>query len=149
MSMHAPHNTETQHMLSTPHFARMKRSAIFINTARGPTVNELALIEALERGQIAAAGLDVLECEPPDPSNPLLRMQNVIVTPHCASATTRARPTSRRRTAREVAMVLRGRWPLSCVNPTALTPAPSRMQQLHRTRFGWRKPKPRALEPSL
>jgi D-3-phosphoglycerate dehydrogenase len=83
-------------------------------------VDEPALIAALESGEIAAAGLDVLELEPPEPDNPLLAMENVIVTPHVASATSRMRPESRRRAGREVALVLRGRWPMSCVNPAVL-----------------------------
>jgi D-3-phosphoglycerate dehydrogenase len=62
----------------------------------------------------------VLEQEPPAPDNPLLSMPNVLVTPHVASASTRMRPETRRRAAREVALVLRGRWPMSCVNPTVL-----------------------------
>jgi D-3-phosphoglycerate dehydrogenase len=98
----------------------MKPTAAVINTARGPLIDEVALIEALRAGRIAGAGLDVLEQEPPAPDNPLLFMDNVVVTPHVASATTRMRPETRRRAAREVALVLRGRWPMSCVNPTVL-----------------------------
>ena len=78
------------------------------------------MIRALESGQIAAAGLDVLEQEPPDPENPLLAMENVILTPHAASATDRMRPETRRRVGREVRLVLDGKWPMSCVNPTVL-----------------------------
>ena len=66
----------------------------------------------------------MLEQEPPDPQNPLLFMPNVIVTPHVASASTRMRPTARRRVGREVSLVLRGRWPMSCVNPTVLPKTP-------------------------
>jgi D-3-phosphoglycerate dehydrogenase len=91
-----------------------------INTARGPIIDELALIEALSSGAIAGAGLDVLEQEPPELDNPLFGMENVVLTPHVASATTRMRPETRRRVGREVALVLRGRWPMSCVNPTVL-----------------------------
>ena len=120
ISMHPPHNDETDKMMSTAQFEAMKKTAVLINCGRGPTVDEPALIAALESGEIAAAGLDVLAQEPPEPDNPLLHMNNVIVTPHVASATTRMRPESRRRTGREVALVLRGRWPLSCVNPTVL-----------------------------
>lgn len=120
VSIHAPHNAETHHAFSTDAFARMKSSAILINAARGKLVDEAALIEALRAGEIAGAGLDVLENEPPDPNNPLLTMENVVVTPHVASATTRMRPVSRRRAAREVRMVLSGRWPMSAVNPTVL-----------------------------
>lgn len=120
LSVHAPHNEETEHAFSSDAFARMKDTAVIVNTARGPIIDESALIEALQRGAIAGAGLDVLEQEPPDPMNPLFAMENVVVTPHVASATTRMRPETRRRVGREVALVLRGRWPMSCVNPTVL-----------------------------
>ena len=116
ISVHAPHNEETEHSFSTDALARMKNTAVIVNTARGPIIDEAALIDALERGVIAVAGLDVLEQEPPDPGNPLFGMENVVVTPHVASATTRMRPETRRRAAREVALVLRGRWPMSCVS---------------------------------
>jgi D-3-phosphoglycerate dehydrogenase len=118
LSIHAPLNDETFHAIDAAALARMKRTAIVINTARGPLIDEPALIEALTGGVIAGAGLDVLEAEPPSGNNPLLTMENVLVTPHVASATTRMR--TRRRVGREVALVLRGRWPMSCVNPTVL-----------------------------
>ena len=118
--MHAPHNEETQHSFSANEFARMKNTAIIINTARGPIIDEVALIQALQSQVIAGAGLDVLEQEPPAIDNPLLIMENVLISPHVASATTRMRPETRRRVGREVALVLRGRWPMSCVNPTVL-----------------------------
>jgi D-3-phosphoglycerate dehydrogenase len=73
---------ETRHLIGAPQFALMKPSAYFVNVARGPIVDEAALIEALRTGGIAGAGLDVFEQEPVDPGNPLLRMDNVIVTPH-------------------------------------------------------------------
>ena len=120
LSIHSPHNEETEHTFSHDAFAQMKETAVVINTARGPIIDELALIEALSSGAIAGAGLDVLEQEPPEPDNPLLSMENVVLTPHVASATTRMRPETRRRVGREVAMVLRGRWPMGCVNPTVL-----------------------------
>ncbi len=120
LSIHAPHNAETEHAIDADALARMKPTAAVINTARGPIIDELALIEALRAGTIAGAGLDVLEQEPPATDNPLLTMDNVVMTPHVASATTRMRPETRRRAAREVALVLRGRWPMSCVNPTVL-----------------------------
>jgi D-3-phosphoglycerate dehydrogenase / 2-oxoglutarate reductase len=120
VSIHTPHNAETEHIFNAEALARMKPTAILINTARGPLIDEPALIAALRDGVIAGAGLDVLEQEPPAPDNPLLTMDNAVVTPHVASATTRMRPETRRRAGREVAMVLRGRWPMSCVNPTVL-----------------------------
>ncbi len=124
LSIHSPHNDETEHAFDHAAFAQMKSTAVVINTARGPIIDEPALIEALRSGVIAGAGLDVLEQEPPEPDNPLLTMENVVVTPHVASATTRMRPETRRRVGREVALVLRGRWPMSCVNPTVLPRVP-------------------------
>jgi D-3-phosphoglycerate dehydrogenase len=75
-------NEETRHLISTAQFALMKRTAFFINVSRGPVVDEPALIAALQSGRIAGAALDVFEQEPVDPANPLLAMDNVIVTPH-------------------------------------------------------------------
>jgi D-3-phosphoglycerate dehydrogenase len=120
LSIHAPHNAETEHAINAAALAQMKPTAVIINTARGPIIDEAALIDALRNGRLAGAGLDVLEQEPPRPDNPLLQMENVLVTPHVASASTRMRPETRRRVGREVALVLRGRWPMSCVNPTVL-----------------------------
>ena len=124
ISVHAPHNEETHHAFSTDAFAKMKATSIIINTARGPIIDEHALIDALQTGAIAGAGLDVLEQEPPSTENPLLSMENVLVSPHVASATTRMRPETRRRVGREVALVLRNKWPISCVNPTVLPKVP-------------------------
>jgi D-3-phosphoglycerate dehydrogenase len=118
--MHAPATQSAHHLLTEEHFRSMKRSAIFVNTGRGPTVDEAALIKALEEGWIAAAGLDVLEQEPPAPTNPLLRMDQVILTAHVASASARFDPARRRRVGQELALVLSGRWPRSCVNPSVL-----------------------------
>ncbi|MEM7097232.1 MAG: C-terminal binding protein [Pseudomonadota bacterium] len=120
ISVHTPHNGETEHAFNSEAFGQMKETAVIINTARGPIIDEKALIHALQSKQIAGAGLDVLEQEPPDLDNPLFAMENVVVTPHVASATTRMRPETRRRVGREVALVLRGKWPMSCVNPTVL-----------------------------
>lgn len=120
LSIHVPLNEETRHLLGADAFAQMKSSAVVINTARGPIIDEADLIQALSDNVIAGAGLDVLEQEPPDSDNPLLAMSNVVITPHVASATNRMRPETRRRVGREVALVLRNRWPMSCVNPTVL-----------------------------
>jgi D-3-phosphoglycerate dehydrogenase len=75
-------NEETFHLVGANEFAQMKPTAYFINVSRGPVVDEAALIEALRAGRIAGAALDVFEQEPVDPANPLLAMDNVIVTPH-------------------------------------------------------------------
>lgn len=117
LSVHTPLNDETHHMIGAKEFKAMKATAALLNTARGPIIDEQALIQALQTGEIAAAGIDVAETEPPAEDNPLRAMDNVLVTPHSAAATTRARPEARRRAAREVALVLSGRWPMSCVNP--------------------------------
>jgi phosphoglycerate dehydrogenase-like enzyme len=75
-------NDETRHLVGVRSFAQMKPEAFFVNVARGPIVDESALIEALRAGRIAGAALDVFEHEPVDADNPLLAMENVIVTPH-------------------------------------------------------------------
>ncbi len=120
VSMHAPGTAGAHHLLTEDHFRSMKPGALFINTGRGATVDEAALTKALQEGWIGGAGLDVLEQEPPAPANPLLRMDNVIVTPHVASASARMDPARWRRVGQEIALVLSGRWPMSCVNPSVL-----------------------------
>jgi D-3-phosphoglycerate dehydrogenase len=120
ISMHAPARPEVHHMLKEQHFRQMKPTAIFINTGRGPTVQEEALIKALQEGWIAHAALDVLEVEPPSHNNPLLRMENVTLTAHVASASARFDEARKRRVGNELALVLSGKWPMSCVNPAVL-----------------------------
>ncbi len=120
VSMHAPATPEAQGMLQEKHFRLMKTSAIFINVGRGPTVDEAALIKALQEGWIAHAGLDVLETEPPGHDNPLLGMGNVTLSAHNASASSRFDPARKRRVGENLALVLSGRWPISCVNPAVL-----------------------------
>lgn len=87
VSLHVPATAETRRLLGTPQFEEMKRSAILINTSRGSVVDEPALIKALEAGTIAGAGLDVFEREPVSPDNPLLKMDNVVLSPHIAAGT--------------------------------------------------------------
>ena len=120
VSMHAPATREAEGMLTEKHFRMMKKSAIFINTGRGPTVQESALIKALQEGWIAHAGLDVLETEPPARDNPLLAMTNVTLSAHTASASARFDPARKRHVGRELALLLGGKWPMSCVNPAVL-----------------------------
>jgi len=120
LSVHSPLNQETRGILSTAQFEKMKDTAVVVSTCRGAVIDEIALIEALQEGQIAAAGLDVLAQEPPSPENPLFQMRNVILTPHVAAQSNRMRREARRRVGREVSLVLSGRWPMSCVNPTVL-----------------------------
>ncbi len=120
VSMHAPLNSETRQMLTARHFEEMKQSAIFVNNGRGGTVDEKALIQALQKGQISGAALDVFEIEPLAPESPLLTMSNVLCSPHVASASERMWPEALRRMGREIATVLTGRWPRSAVNPGVL-----------------------------
>jgi D-3-phosphoglycerate dehydrogenase / 2-oxoglutarate reductase len=120
VSMHAPATPEAEGMLMEKHFRMMKKTAIFINTGRGPTVQEAGLIKALQEGWIAHAGLDVLEIEPPGNNNPILGMTNVTLSAHTASASARFDPARKRHVGRELALVLNGKWPMSCVNPAVL-----------------------------
>ncbi|HYX01511.1 MAG TPA: NAD(P)-dependent oxidoreductase, partial [Reyranella sp.] len=87
---------------------------------RGSTVDEGAMIKALQEGWIAGAGLDVLETEPVGHNNPLLGMDNVILTAHVASASNRFDMARKRRVGAELTLVLSGKWPRACVNPSVL-----------------------------
>ncbi|HAQ07324.1 MAG TPA: hypothetical protein DCR24_07315, partial [Bacillus bacterium] len=89
----------------------IKKEAFIINTARGPVIDEQALIRALESGQIAGAGLDVTEIEPIMKNNPLLKMENVIITPHIAWYSEESELELKRKTATNVADVLSGYYP--------------------------------------
>lgn len=84
ISLHAPLTPETRHVVDAKRLEQMKSSAFLINTARGPLIEEEALALALEKGQIAGAGLDVLSTEPPKADNPLLNAKNCVITPHIA-----------------------------------------------------------------
>ena len=120
ISNHLPATESANRLIREEHFQKMKRTALYISTGRGPTTDETALIKALDEGLIAGAGLDVLEQEPPGNNNPLLKMDNVILTAHVASASARFDPARRRRVGLELSLVLSGRWPMSCVNPSVL-----------------------------
>jgi D-3-phosphoglycerate dehydrogenase len=129
VSMHLPDTPETRGFLKEHHFRQMKKNAIFVTTGRGPTVNEAALIKALEEKWIAGAGLDVFEIEPTRPDNPLHRMPHIILSPHNASASSRFDPARKRRVGQELALTLQGKWPMSCVNPTVLAKSSLRRWQ--------------------
>jgi D-3-phosphoglycerate dehydrogenase len=122
ISAHCPLNEKTRHLIGEAQFRLMKPTSLFVNTGRGPVVDEAALIKALQEGWIAGAGLDVLEKEPPDPSNPLLHMGNVIVTPHIASASDLARVERARWMGIEMGRVLNGRWPIHGLVNRGVTP---------------------------
>jgi len=116
VSIHTPLNKETRHLLGEEELRQMKPSAYLINTARGAVVDEAALIKALEEKRIAGAGLDVFEREPIDPENPLLQMDNVVVSPHCCSHSVASLNRLKRSVGQEAARVLSGRWPKNVVN---------------------------------
>src|SRR5690606_10632435 len=107
VSLHVPLLPSTHHLISTAELKLMKKTAFLINTSRGPVVNETALVKALAKKQIAGAGLDVYECEPLIDCNPndtyeLRKLDNVVLTPHTASATTEARQAMSRTVAENI-----------------------------------------------
>jgi len=129
VSLHVPLSPETRHLIGPRELAQMKPSAFLLNASRGPVVDEAALTQALKFGQIAGAGLDVWDPEPPQPTNPLLQLDNVVGTPHSAGQT----PESNQRCA--IAMmkgalnVLKGMRPDGLVNPDVWD-SPARIARL-------------------
>jgi D-3-phosphoglycerate dehydrogenase len=113
-------NERTRHLVGAPEFAGMKPSAYFINVARGPIVDEPALIAALRERRIAGAALDVFEQEPVDPANPLLAMENVIVTPHSLCWTDECFHNMASTGLTSIVEALNGRKPEFVVNPEVL-----------------------------
>ena len=94
VSLHVPLMPQTYHLIGTAQLAMMKQGSYLVNTSRGSVLDEKALVKALRSGHLAGAALDVYESEPPDPDNPLFRMDNVVLTPHVGGD--RATPWSRR-----------------------------------------------------
>ena len=117
ISVHVDLNASTKHLFNAARFKQMKRTAVFINTARGTIHDEPALYDALKNGTLFAAGLDVTDPEPPDPKNPLLRLPNVIVAPHIASATVQTRNAMATIAAENLLAGLAGKPLRHCVNP--------------------------------
>lgn len=118
LSVHVPLTDETRHMISDAQFAAMKPTALILNTARGPVVDEGALVRALKGGQIAGAGLDVFEVEPIGADHPLLSLPNVITSPHCAWYSEGSELEIRSKTAQNIVDVLQGREPTYLANPS-------------------------------
>lgn len=115
VSLHVPLRPETCHLMNAGRFAQMKPGSIFLNMARGKTMDEGALVAALQRRHLGGAGLDVFENEPiVQPA--LLSMKNVVLTPHIGGGTREAREATRRLACENIAAVLRGRAPLTPVN---------------------------------
>ena len=117
VSLHMPLTKRTTGIISDREFDMMKPSSVLINTCRGPVVDEAALIRALKAGKIASAGLDVLEREPTPVDNPLLDMDNVLVTPHLAALPEESREKSRAFAVFNALKVLAGEEPESVVLP--------------------------------
>ncbi len=120
VSVHAPLTPQTRHLFDDAAFAKMKPAAVFVNTSRGAVVDEVALHRALETGRIAAAAIDVAEREPLPKSDPLLRLPNLIVTPHIASASVATRERMAALAVDNLLAGLAGQTPRHCVNPEAL-----------------------------
>lgn len=116
VSIHTPLTPETRHMIAAPEFEIMKATALLINTARGPIVDERALVEALDKGSIRGAGLDVFEEEPAIHPG-LLTLDNVVLAPHLGSATEEARGAMARLCGEGVAGVLQGKRVEHLLNP--------------------------------
>jgi D-3-phosphoglycerate dehydrogenase len=119
ISIHAPLLPETDRLFNASIFCKMKPTAYLINTARGPIVDEQALAQALDRGHLAGAALDVLSHEPPSAS-PLFGRENVILTPHMSFYSAESLIDLQRKAAEEVVRVLSGDSPLNPLNPEAL-----------------------------
>lgn len=120
ISVHVPLTEETRHALSTAEFELMKPEAIVINTSRGPVIDEQALVQALQSNMIGGAGLDVQTQEPPAPENPLLKLENVVLTPHSAALTRECVTRMATDAADRVIEVLGGKMPHNVANPEVL-----------------------------
>lgn len=114
--LHCPLTKETYHLLGERELRQMKPSAILINTARGAVIDEPALVRALTESWIAAAGLDVLEQEPPSADHPLFKLDNAVITPHIAGYSDEHQEIAWRLSVEAAIALAQGRWPRSCVN---------------------------------
>src|SRR5262249_14355758 len=117
LSLHADLNDGTRGIINAPALAKMKKSAVLINTARGPLVDQKALADALKNGTIFAAGVDVTDPEPPGADDLLLKVPNVVIAPHIASATIDTRNNMAIICARNLIAGLTGKLLPAWVNP--------------------------------
>ena len=117
ISVHVPLTEDARHIIDAGAFKKMKNSAYVINTARGPVIDNTALVEALDSGEIAGAGLDVLEEEPPSADNPLLKRDDVVLSPHAAYNSVESLHDLLTFIGRNTAAVLAGRMPSALANP--------------------------------
>jgi glyoxylate reductase len=116
VSIHVPLTAKTHHMIGARELARMKPGAVLINTARGPVVDQAALAAALKSGHLGAAGLDVTDPEPISSRDPLLRFDNVVITPHIGTASVAARASMAAMAVDNILEVFAGRVPRWCAN---------------------------------
>lgn len=119
VSLHLPLSAATHHLLGARELALLPSGAFIVNVSRGGLIDEAALVRALDSGQVAGAGLDVVEGEPPAVDNPLLSHPRVVVTPHMAWYSVQAQARMRQLAAEEVARCLEGEAPLNPVRPAA------------------------------
>lgn len=119
VTLHTALTPETRHLIGERELRLMKPGAYLINASRGPVIDEAALVRALQEGHLAGAALDVFDPEPPEADNPLLRMANVVVTPHIASYTDRGTEAMGLGAVEQVLQVLRGERPPNLLNPEA------------------------------
>jgi glyoxylate reductase len=124
VSVHVPLMKETHHLINADRLRLMKETAYLINNSRGPVVDEKALYEALKRGQIAGAGLDVFEQEPTPVDNPLLKLGNVVVAPHISSASLETRSKMAEMVAENMVSFFQGKKPPNLVNPDVVKVKP-------------------------
>ena len=117
ISLHAPLTSETKNLFGLKEFKKMKPTAVIINTARGPIIDEQALYQALREGLIAGAGLDVTEPEPPRPDDPLLKLEQVLITGHSAYFSEASNLELQQKSAEAVVLALKGEWPPFLANP--------------------------------
>ena len=120
LSLHAPLNPHTKHVVNARTLTTMKPHAVIINTSRGPLIDHAALWDALQAHRIGGAGLDVFEPEPPNLADPLFSHPRVIATPHIAFVSEESLINLRERTARQVVDVLQHRTPENVINPQVL-----------------------------
>lgn len=117
VSVHAPLNESTRHMVNADFLSKMKPNSVFVNTSRGPVVDQAALYEALRAKQIFAAGLDVTDPEPLPLDSPLLTLENCVIVPHIGSASERTRDAMARLAAENLIAGLKGERLPHCINP--------------------------------
>jgi lactate dehydrogenase-like 2-hydroxyacid dehydrogenase len=120
ISLHLPLTNETTNLFDRPQFESMKRTALLINQARGKVVNEEALVQALKAGNIGGYATDVYENEPPDPKSELLKLNNVVVSPHLGGGTRESLLRLSMAAVEDVVRVIRGDMPKNLVNKEVL-----------------------------